>query len=153
VETVDLRRYAGEWFELARLPLWFQRHCVDSKARYSLLPDGRLGIHNECVTRDGTVESDDGAATVVDGSRGAKLRVWFDNWFARLIGPSRDGNYWILYIDPDYRTAIVGTPDRRHLWILARDPKLDEAQYARLVERAREFGYPVADLIRAKRSL
>jgi apolipoprotein D and lipocalin family protein len=105
------------------------------------------------VTRDGTVESADGAATVVDGSRGAKLRVWFDNWFARLIGPSRDGNYWILYIDPDYRTAIVGTPDRRHLWILARDPKLDEAQYARLVERAREFGYPVADLIRAKRSL
>jgi apolipoprotein D and lipocalin family protein len=148
---VDLSRYAGTWYEIARLPMWFQRHCVDSKAMYSSRPDGAVGVHNECVTDTGKVEQAEGVATVVDARTNAKLTVVFDNWFAQLFGSSRDGNYWILDLDPEYRTAMVGTPDRRFLWILSRTPQLDEATYRRLVERARQFGYPVTDLIRARR--
>jgi len=151
VASVDLSRYAGTWYEIARLPMWFQRHCVDSKAMYSSRPDGAVGVHNECVTDTGGVEQAEGVATVVDTKTNARLTVVFDNWFARLFGSSREGNYWILDLDPEYRTAMVGTPDRRFLWILSRTPQLDEATYRRLVERSQQLGYPASDLIRASR--
>ena len=89
-------------------------------------------------------------ATVVDRTTNARLTVVFDNYFARLFGSSREGNYWILALDPDYRTAMVGTPDRRFLWILSRTPQLDNAIYRRLVEYASQLGFPVSDLIRAR---
>ncbi len=151
VASVDLSRYAGTWYEIARLPMWFQRHCVDSKAMYSNRPDGAVGVHNECVTDTGKVEQAEGVATVVDAKTNARLRVVFDNWFAQLVGSSREGNYWILELEPEYRIAMVGTPDRRFLWILSRTPQLDETTYRRLVERAQQLGYPVADLIKARR--
>jgi apolipoprotein D and lipocalin family protein len=152
VASVDLSRYAGTWYEIARLPMWFQRHCVDSKAIYSSRPDGLVGVHNECVTKSGGVEQADGVATVVDPKTNARLAVAFDNWFARLFGSSREGNYWILDLDPEYRIAMVGTPDRRYLWILSRTPQLENSTYQRLVERARQLGYPVSDLITARRA-
>ena len=148
VATVDLARYAGTWYEVARLPMWFQRHCVDSKATYTPRPDGRIAVHNECVTDKGSTDTADGIATVVDTRTNAKLAVTFDNWFAKLIGPSREGNYWILDLDADYRTALVGTPDRRYLWILSRTAVLDDAAYERLVGLATQLGFPVSDLIR-----
>ncbi len=151
VELVDLSRYAGTWYEIARLPMWFQRHCINSKAIYSSRSDGAVGVHNECVTQSGGVEQAEGVATVVDARTKARLTVVFDNWFARLFGSSREGNYWILDLGPEYRTAIVGTPDRRYLWILSRTPQLEETTYRRLVERAQQLGYPVSDLIKARR--
>ena len=152
VASVDLSRYAGTWYEIARLPMWFQRHCVDSKAIYSGRPDGLVGVHNECVTESGGVEQVEGVASVVDPKTNARPTVVFDNWFARLFGSSREGNYWILDLDPEYRTAMVGTPDRRYLWILSRIPQLEDSTYQRLVERARQLGYLVSDLIKARRS-
>jgi apolipoprotein D and lipocalin family protein len=152
VASVDLNRYAGTWYEIARLPMWFQRHCVGSKAVYTVRSDGRVGVHNECVTDGGGLATADGVATVVDVKTNARLMVVFDNWFARLFGSSREGNYWILDLDPEYRTALVGTPDRRYLWILARTPRIDDGTYQKLVQLARGFGYPVENLIRDQRS-
>ncbi len=151
VSSVDLTRYAGTWYEIARLPIWLQRHCIDSKAIYTRRPDGAIGVHNECVTDTGEHDHIEGVATVVDGATNARLTVVFDNFFARLFGSSRDGNYWIFALDPDYHTALVGTPDRRYLWILSRTPQLDEPTYQRLVEQAKRFGFPVSDLIRTHR--
>ena len=152
VPAVELNRYAGTWYEIARLPMWFQRHCVDSKAVYTLRSDGAVSVHNECVTGSGGVAQAEGVATVVDSKTNARLTVVFDNFFARLFGSSREGNYWILELDPDYQVAMVGTPDRRYLWILSRTPMLDEPVYRRYVGRAQELGFPVSDLIRAKRA-
>ena len=149
--SVDLSRYAGTWYEIARLPMWFQRHCVDSKAIYTNRPDGTVGVHNECVTDTGGLDQIDGVATLVDAKTNARLTVVFDNFFAQLFGSSREGNYWIIDLDPDYRTSVVGTPDRRFLWILSRSPHLDKTTYQRLVDRARQLGFPVSDLIRAQR--
>jgi apolipoprotein D and lipocalin family protein len=131
--------------------MWFQRHCVDSKAIYSTRPGGKIGVHNECMTDTGGIDQADGMATVVDQTTNARLQVVFENWFAQLFGSSRMGNYWILDLDPDYRTSMVGTPDRRYLWILSRSPHLDESTYQRLVERASQLGFAVSDLIRAQR--
>ena len=150
IVSVDLTRYAGTWYEIARRPMWFQRHCVDSKAIYTTRPDGKIGVHNECVTQSGQVEQADGVATVIDRTTNARLAVTFTNFFARLVGPSRAGNYWIIDLDPDYRTALVGTPDRRYLWILSRTQRLDEITYQRLVTKAQQLGFPVSDLIKAK---
>lgn len=151
VASVDLARYAGTWHEIARLPMWFQRHCVDSKATYTVRNDGAIGVHNACTTDSGGHDEIDGVATVVDPSTNARLRVVFDNFFARLFGSSREGNYWILALDSDYQTAMVGTPDRRYLWILSRSRQLNETTYQRLVEQAQQFGFPVSDLIRPPR--
>lgn len=151
--SVDLDRYAGTWYEIARLPMWFQRHCIDSKAVYTSRSDGAVAVHNECVTDSGGVDQIDGVATVIDSQTNARLTVVFDNFFARVFGSSREGNYWIIDLDADYRTSVVGTPDRRYLWVLARTPRLDDATYQRLVERARQLGFPVSDLILAKRPL
>lgn len=151
VASVDLARYAGAWYEIARLPMWFQRHCIDSKAIYTIRPDGTVCVHNECVTDTGGLDQVDGIATIVDTKTNAKLAVTFDNFFARLVGPSRDGNYWILDLDPDYQTALVGTQNRRYLWILSRSPHLDDVTYQRVVGKAQQLGFPVSDLIRAKR--
>ena len=152
VPSVDLNRYAGTWYEIARLPMWFQRHCVDSKAVYTSRPDGAIGVHNECVTDTGGLAHADGVATVVDPKTNARLTVVFDNFFARLFGSSREGNYWIVELDPNYQVAMVGTPDRRYLWILSRKPVLDKPVYQRYLERAQEFGFPVSDLIHTKRT-
>lgn len=151
VPSVDLNRYAGTWHEIARLPMWFQRHCVDSKAVYTSRPDGAISVHNECVTDTGGLDQADGVATVVDPKTNARLTVVFDNFFARLFGSSREGNYWIIALDPDYQVAMVGTPDRRYLWILSRKPTLDGPVYQRYLERAQELGFPAPDLIRTKR--
>ncbi len=151
VASVDLARYEGTWYEIARLPMWFQRHCIDSKAIYTTRPDGTIGVHNECVTDNGGFDQVDGIATVVDTKTNARLAVTFDNLFARLVGPSREGNYWIIDLDPDYQTALVGTPDRRYLWILSRSPHLDDATNERLVSKAQQLGFPVSDLLKSKR--
>ena len=74
---------------------------------------------------------------MVDTQTNARLMVIFDNWFARLFGSSREGYYWILDLDPEYRTALVGTPDRRYLWILTREPRIDDDSYKKLVQLAR----------------
>ena len=152
VASVNLARYAGTWHEIARLPMWFQRHCVDSTATYTVRADGAVGVHNACVTDTGGHDEIDGVATVVDPRTNARLRVVFDNFFARLFGSSREGNYWILALDADYQTAMVGTPDRRYLWILSRSHQLDETAYARLVEQAKGLGFPVSELVRSHRS-
>ena len=151
VPSVDLGRYAGTWYEIARLPMWFQRHCVDSKAIYTNRPYGTVGVHDECMTDRGGVDQVEGVARVVDTTTNARLTVVFDNFFARLFGSSREGNYWILALDPEYRTAMVGTPDRRFLWILSRASQLDNGIYRRLVDQAKQLGFPVSDLIRARR--
>ncbi len=151
VPSVDLARYAGTWHEIARLPMWFQRHCVDSKAIYTILDNNKVHVHNECVTDSGTLDQVDGVATVIDRTTNARLAVTFDNFFARLVGPSRHGNYWILDLDPDYQVAMVGTPNRRYLWILSRTPNLDMTTYQRLMTKAQTLGFPVSKLIKTQR--
>jgi len=150
--SVDLSRYAGIWHEIARLPMWAQRHCVRSTAEYRLLESGEVSVRNACVTNTGEEMSIQGVATVVDREHRAKLNVVFDQWAAKLVAffsSSERGNYWILRVNPDYRLAIVGTPDRDYLWILARNPALDEASYQDAVTFSQRLGFHTEQLIRA----
>lgn len=147
VPFVDLARYSGTWHELARLPMWFQRDCLQSRAEYTLLSENEITVVNSCPTADGGNKKAHGIATVVDKQTNAKLTVRFDNWFSRLFPGLTTGDYWILWLDPDYQTALVGTPDRKFLWILARTPSVAPETFAQLVAHARELGFATEKLL------
>lgn len=149
--SVDLSRYVGKWYEIARLPMWAQRQCLRSTAEYTLLLTGEIGVRNACVTSDGKEKNIQGVAAIVDQTHHAKLNVVFDQWAAKLVAffsSSDEGNYWILRVDPDYRHAVVGTPDREYLWILARTPNLPESTYQELVAFSQRLGFTTENLIR-----
>jgi len=151
VETVDLGRYEGRWYEIARLPAFFQRDCVRSEAEYAARPDGALGVRNSCITAAGERRSIEGTARVVDPATNAKLLVTFETWFAWLMPKPAGGNYWILALDPEYETALVGTPDRGYLWILARTPTIPETRERALLARAEALGFDTSRLVRPAR--
>lgn len=146
VKRVDLRRYAGQWHEVARLPHFFQRSCLKSAATYTLQPDGTVEVVNACVEKGGRVREIKGTAEPVPGSRNARLRVKFQGLAALAPAPP-EGNYWIIALDPGYQWAMVGTPDRQNLWMLARRPELPFETYTMLKARAKALGYDVSKLI------
>ncbi len=150
VSHVDLRQYLGKWYEIARLPAWFQKGCLQSTATYGLDESGQITVLNECLMKDGTRKSASGRASIVDRQSQAKLEVVFDNWFSRIFPGLVKGKYWILYVDPGYRNAVVGTPDRKYLWFLSRNRTVEDATYAELVRFAESRGFETDRLIRAE---
>ena len=147
VGKVDLERYQGTWYELARLPMFFQRNCVRSEANYRLREDGRIAVTNRCETASGEWKQAQGQAFVQQPGQTDKLWVRFDNWFSRLFPGLTKGHYWILYLDDDYRVALVGSPDRDYLWLLSRSKEVDPQTRDKLLEEARERGYDTGELI------
>lgn len=145
VVTLDLARYSGKWHEIAHLPMYFERRCLDAvTATYTPNPDGTVGIHNTCRTDKG-VMAVDGVGRIHD-QQPAALEVRFaPAWLTWL--PAAWADYWVIEVDANYQWAVVGSPGRRHLWILSRRPALDHALFATLKERARQRGYPVDQLI------
>ncbi|MGF6593443.1 lipocalin family protein [Pseudomonas sp. 2835] len=145
--SVDLKRYQGKWFELARLPMFFQRDCAQSEAHYNLKADGNVGVLNRCQTLQGEWQEASGTATAQVPGKTDKLWVEFDNWFSTLLPGVAKGNYWILYVDDKYQTALVGNPDRKYLWILSRTPTIPALQRESLLAKARQQGYDTQRLI------
>jgi len=152
VPSLDLQRYLGTWYEVARLPM---RHepadYTDISATYSLQADGKLRVQNRALDGQGERQESVGEATVVPGSGNAKLEVTFLPEALRWI-PFTKGDYWVLRIDDEYRTALVGGPDRKYLWLLARSPELDAATCDDFLATARTQGYDLTGLIHARHS-
>jgi apolipoprotein D and lipocalin family protein len=141
VPFVNLKKYAGTWYEIARYPNRFQKNCVsDVRATYSLRADGKIGVLNQCVQANGKMKTANGTGKVVDRTGNAKLKVTFFWPFY--------GDYWILNLDPDYTFAVVGEQDRKYLWILSRTPEIDSNLYNKILERITRQGYDTTKLIR-----
>ena len=140
VDYVDLTRYTGKWYQIAFFPTKFQGSCtVDTTASYGLRKDGLISVLNECKTPSGKARSISGSARIVDRDSNAKLKVKFF-WFAPA------GDYWILYLDKDYQAAVVGSPNRKFLWILSRSPSISKSQYEILVKAAENQYFDVTRL-------
>ena len=150
VPKVDLDRYAGKWFEIARLPNEFQDECVsDVSAVYKLRPDGRIDVTNRCIEPDGSVKEANGVARRVEGQPSSILQVRFaPGWLSFL--PNVWGDYQIIELDPDYRHVLVGSPDRKYLWILARTPQLDPPVYESLLDAAKGQGFDTSGMMKTK---
>ena len=144
---VDLQRYTGMWYEIARLPEKYEKDCAsDVTATYELTIDGGLRIINRCRRRDGSVKRAIGRAEVEDAETNARLRVTFA---PQLLDPLPFvwSDYCIMDVASDYSTAIVGTPDRSHLWLLAREPAVSEEVRSAFIAKALGQGFDTSQLV------
>jgi apolipoprotein D and lipocalin family protein len=142
VDFVDLGRYVGQWYEIARYHHRFQEGCVGSRATYTLRDDGKIGVINECYDKSfsGKLRSVNGKAWVVDKETNARLKVSFFWPFA--------GDYWIIDLGRNYEYAVVGHPNRKYLWILSRTPDMDEEVYQAILTRLQKQKYDTLKLIK-----
>ncbi len=143
---VDLNRYKGSWYEIARLPNWFERKLTCITATYILRDDGKITVINKghLLADPKKVNSAKGVAWIPDKNSPAKLKVQFFWPFS--------GDYWIMDLDKDYRYVLVGEPSFKYLWILAREKKMDEETYNMLLRKAVENGYDVKPIIRVEQN-
>ncbi len=143
VDTVDVNRYIGKWYEIASIPVWFQKSCDSgSTAEYSLTEQGEITVVNRCCTKEGTVKEAIGRAWIVDKSCPAKLKVGFFSVFGYF--PFK-GDYWIMELDPDYRYVVIGHPERTYGWILSRTPSLPQETLNGIAARLTPNGYNFSD--------
>jgi len=146
VPSLDLQRYAGEWHEIAHLPMFFQRNCAANiTADYTLRPDATIGVRNACDDTNGRRMVSDGTARPVAGQPGSLQVRFAPDWLAWL--PLAWADYWVVELDPGYQWAVVGGPGRDYLWILSRSPTMDRARFDAIRTRAAQRGYPVEKLV------
>lgn len=139
VKYVDLKRYSGLWYEIAKIPNRFQKKCTgNTTAEYSLRDDGRINVTNSCDEEGGERTSTQGIAKIVDTATNARLEVSF---FSILGIRPFWGDYWIIGLDNDYQYAVIGDPDRKYGWILSRSPRLSEEKLKEAWEILRKQGY------------
>ncbi len=145
VPHVEVARYLGRWYEIARYPNWFEKQCDrDVIATYALREDGKIGVQNACVKQDGKLNESKGSAKIIDVGTNAKLKVTFFWPFS--------GNYWVLELGSNYEYAVIGEPGRKYLWILSRTPVMSEAQYREITGRLAAKGYDAGKLMRVKQT-
>lgn len=150
VPQVDYARYSGTWYEVARLPFRFQKDCAsDVTANYAPRSDGRITVTNRCLRANGEVIEAKGVARREEGKPASVLKVRFAPAFLSFI-PAVWGDYQIIELGPDYDYAVIGTPDRRWLWILSRTPVMAPSLYSRLKEQARAQGFNVDALLETR---
>jgi apolipoprotein D and lipocalin family protein len=141
VAKVDVARYLGRWYEIARLPNRFQKGCAGSTADYALREDGEISVINSCRNeQDGRLDQVTGRAWIIDTSSNAQLKVTF-------FWPFR-GDYWIIELGKEYEYAVVGTPNRKYLWILSRTASMDDGLYAAILQRAGQQGFDPGAVVR-----
>jgi len=144
VSVVDLRRYSGTWYEIARLPNFFERKLKCTSATYTLRADGKITVLNagNYLSDPKKSTSSAGVAWIPDKNSPAKLKVQFFWPFS--------GDYWIMELDKEYRYVLVGDPATKYLWILAREKKMEESTYRMLLQKAVDNGYDVKSIIRVE---
>jgi len=145
VQQLDLQKYLGTWYEIARYDHRFERDLVGVKAEYSLRPDGKIKVLNSGYenTLDGAYSEAVGKAKIPDPlNEPGKLKVAFFWLFY--------ANYFVLELDEDYQWALIGSSSDKYLWILSRTPQITPERYAELCRRLEQRGYDTAQLIRVE---
>jgi apolipoprotein D and lipocalin family protein len=144
---VDINKYAGRWYEIAKIPNRFQRKCGATRATYSLKDNGKVKVFNECIKlKNGKIQDATGEARVFNPGRNSILKVSFAPFpFRRLA----EGDYYIMKLDVNYDHVLVGSPTRDYLWILSRSKVLDEEIIQDLLAVAAQNGF---DITRVKRT-
>lgn len=140
VAHVDLERYLGKWYEIARYDHRFERGCSEVEAIYTKRDDGMIGVLNRCFVKDSNKTKEaNGRAKVADEETNSKLKVTFFWPFY--------GNYWIIELAEDYRFVVVSEPKKEYFWILSRTPVMEQADLDGILERATTLGFDARKLI------
>lgn len=148
IARLDVGRYLGTWYEIAKYPNRFQRQCVaDTSALYRLRDDGQLDIINRCRQANGEVAEAVGRARQDGPADSPKLKVRFaPAWLSWL--PMVWGNYWVIDLDTDYQLVAVSEPSREYLWVLSRTPTVEAGVYQALLGRLQAKGFDLSKLER-----
>jgi len=146
IASLDVPKYLGTWYEIAKFPNWFQKKCIsNTKAVYSERPDGNLKVLNSCKKADGDISEAEGTARQVGGKDSPRLEVRFaPAWLSFL--PMVWGDYWVIDLDPQYQVAVVSDPRREYLWILSRTPQMDKKVYEDLLQRLQAQHFDIRKL-------
>lgn len=152
IASLDVPRYMGTWYEIAKYPNRFQKKCVaDTRADYSLQPDGRVQVINRCRQADGDMKVAVGAARQVGDTHSPKLEVRFAPAWLSFI-PAVWGDYWVIDLDPAYQLVAVSEPTREYLWVLSRTAKAEPAAYDALLARLASKGFDLKRLEQSRQS-
>lgn len=152
VEKIELNKYLGTWHEVARKPLYFQRKCDSNvTANYSLNKNGNIKVDNSCYTKDGKFKQTIGEGFVQNAPSNSKLKVSFLPKIIRWLPVGR-GDYWVLKIDENYETVLVGEPDKKYMWILSRSQQPQPEVVQEYLNYAESLGYDLSDLIKTKQT-
>ncbi|ENX23340.1 hypothetical protein F892_02588 [Acinetobacter vivianii] len=147
VEKVELDKYLGVWYEVARKPMFFERKCVyNITATYTVNENGNIVVDNKCYDSEGNLQQSVGEAFVANAPFNTKLRVSFLPEVVRWV-PMARGDYWILKLDNDYQTVLVGEPRRKYLWVLSRTPNPHKETIHEYLNYAKSLGYNISDVI------
>ncbi|WP_166167120.1 lipocalin family protein [Acinetobacter sp. SA01] len=153
VEKVELDKYLGVWYEVARKPLYFQNKCDrDVTATYTLNENGNVVVDNRCYTKEGKLTQSIGEAFIENAPFNSKLKVSFLPEAIRWL-PFGRGDYWVLKLDENYQTVLVGEPRRKYMWVLSRTPQPDQAVVNEYLEYAKSLGYDLGDVIHTKQTM
>jgi apolipoprotein D and lipocalin family protein len=146
IASLDVPRYMGTWFELAKFPNVFQRKCVsDTRAVYTLNADNTVQVFNRCRIQDGSTIEALGQAKQMGNATSPVLKVRFaPEWLGWL--PLVWGDYWVIDLDDQYQLAAVSDAKREYLWVLSRSPKIDQTRYAALLQRLKQQGFDLDKL-------
>lgn len=146
IETLDVPRYMGKWYEVAKFPNWFQKTCVgETNAEYRQLDDGRVQVANRCRLESGEMNEALGVARQVGPANSPRLEVRFAPAWLSFI-PAVWGDYWVIDLDPDYSLVAVSEPRREYLWVLSRTPRVDPQRYEALRARLAAKGFDLSRL-------
>ncbi len=141
VASVDLKQYAGKWFEIGKYPNKFQKKCIaNTTATYTVKENGRIEVSNNCVLKDGTTETAVGEAKINDKKTNSKLKVRFAPGALSWL-PFVWADYWIIDLDSKYQYVAIGEPKRSYFWILSRQSTMDDATYQSILRRAEVMGF------------
>jgi len=140
VDHVDIERYMGTWYEIAKFPQRFEDGLVGITATYSLLPNGKVRVLNSGYVGDfnGKLKTVKGKAWLVDKKTNAKLKVSFFWPFA--------GDYWIIELGKDYEYAVISESSRRYMWVLSRTYHMDEQVYEGIMQRLKQNQYDISKI-------
>ena len=148
VKSVDIGKFIGKWYAVSSLPQRFTKKCLSQNAEYSIRSADSINVLNTCIKKDNKIETIKGKAVVANPETNAELIVTFDNFFTRLFRVK--GDYNIVALDSDYQNLIVGSRDRKSLWIMSRTPNMDEAVFKEYVAYAATLGFDTKALVDSK---
>lgn len=143
-EHVDIGQYIGKWYAISALPQFFTKSCVAQSAEYKILSENSISVLNTCFKADGKTTDIKGKAVVVDTKTNARLELTFDNFFTKLFRVK--GEYVIIKLSEGYDTVLVGSTDRKSLWILSRTPGVNPEVVIEYKNFAREIGFSAEEM-------
>lgn len=153
VRSVDLNKYVGKWYEIAKYPNKFQKQCIgNTTATYTLKGSGKLEVLNQCTKKDGTKDTAKADGKVDDKQTNSKLKVRFAPGFTSFL-PFVWADYWIIDLASDYSYAVVASPNREYFWILNREAEMKDATYQEILRRAEKQGFEPGRVVKTPQNV